>query len=124
MTNAIGKRRSETPRPVAGLSAAAAAALTGVSFPLIHARPPCRRRVARARQLAIYLHHVAMGASVVACARLFDRDRATIRLAILRVEDRRDIPAFDRAASRLEKALVTQRDMVLGLLSEENGAAR
>lgn len=109
--------------PIAGLSAGAVAAATGVSL-IAMQRPSRRRTVAQARQLAIYLHHVAMGASVSACARLFERDRATIRHAIRRVEDRRESPVFDLGAIRLEQALATQRDMVLALVTEAEGAAR
>lgn len=110
--------------PIEGLSAAAVCAATGVPLAALQARPRCRRAVARARQLAIYLHAVAMGASVSACARLFERDRATIRHAIRQIEDMRENAAFDRAAARLEQALAAQRDMVLALMAEASGAGR
>ena len=104
--------------PILGLSAAAAAAAMGAPFAALTA--PTRRAptVARARQLAVYLHHVALGASLSACARVFVRDRATIRHACARIEDMRDDPRFDRGATRLERALAAQRDMVLALLAE------
>jgi hypothetical protein len=124
MTSAIPKRSFARSGQIAGLSAGAAAAVTGVSLSAIQARPRCRRPVFRARQLAIYLHHVAMGANVATCARQFDRDRATIRLAIQRIEDLRENPAFDRGAARLERAVATLQDMVLDLVSQEKGAAR
>ncbi|MGE0196747.1 MAG: helix-turn-helix domain-containing protein, partial [Methylocystis sp.] len=86
-----------------------------------------RPSVARARQLAVYLHHVALGASLSACARTFARDRATVRHACATIEDLRDDPRFDAAARRLESALVAQRDMVCALLAQGNvaqGSAR
>lgn len=107
---------------VAGLCAAAAAAATGVPHAAIAAPGRHRARVARARQLAVYLHHVALGASLSACARLFARDRATIRHACARIEDLRDDARFDEAAARLGRAVVAQRDMALALIAETTGA--
>lgn len=106
------------PCPIPGLSAAAAAAFAGAPFAALAA--PTRRvsSVARARQLAVYLHHVALGASLSACARAFARDRATVRHACATIEDMRDDPRFDHCARRLETALAAQRDMVFALLSE------
>ena len=74
--------------------------------------------MAQARQLAVYLQHVALGASLSACARLFARDRATIRHACARIEDARDDAGFDCGAARLEAALAAQRDMILSLIAE------
>lgn len=101
---------------VAGLSAAAAAAVSRV--PLAAILTPARGAapIARARQLAIYLQHVGLGASLTACARLFRRDRATVRHACATIENLRDDVAFDLAARHLERALMAQRDMVLALL--------
>lgn len=111
-----------SPPPVAGLCAAAAAAATGVPLDALAAPGRRRARVARARQLAVYLHHVALGASLSACARLFARDRATIRHACARIEDLRDDARFDEAAARLGRAVAAQRDMTLALISEMTGA--
>jgi chromosomal replication initiation ATPase DnaA len=103
---------------IPGLSAAAAAAAAGAPFAALAASSRSAPPVARARQLAVYLHHVALGASLSACARAFARDRATVRHACARIEDMRDDPHFDRGATRLERALAAQRDMVLSLLAE------
>jgi hypothetical protein len=111
-----------SPPAVAGLCAAAAAAATGVSVAAISAPQRRRAPVARARHLAVYLHHVALGASLSACGRLFGRDRATIRYACARIEDRRADEGFDSAAARLERAVAAQRDMALALLAETTGA--
>lgn len=109
--------------PVAGLCAAAAAAATGVSLAAIAAPERSRARAARARQLAVYLHHVALGASLSACARLFGRDRATIRHACARIEDLREDARFDEAAARLERAVAAQSEMALALIVEMEGAS-
>lgn len=102
--------------PIAGLSAAAAACASGAAFAELLSPRRAAPSVARARQLAVYLHHVVFGVSLSACARDFGRDRATVRYACARIEDRRDDARFDGAASRLECALAAQRDMVLALV--------
>jgi chromosomal replication initiation ATPase DnaA len=70
-------------------------------------RGPNRRRkeVAFARQVAMYLAHVAAGLPMAEVGRLFARDRTTVAHACALVEDRRDDPAFDRALAILEFAL-------------------
>ncbi|HEY8214824.1 MAG TPA: helix-turn-helix domain-containing protein [Methylocystis sp.] len=106
------------PMLIPGLSAAAAAAAQGAPFAALFSPRRSRVQVARARQLAVYLHHVALGASVSACARAFARDRATIRHACATIEDLRDDPRFDAGARRLESALTAQRDMICDLLAQ------
>ncbi len=109
-------RRLPCFRP-ARLSAAAAAAAFRVDPALLDSPLRQRAPVARARQLAVYLHHVAMGASLSDCAREFGRDRATIRHACARIEDLRDDPTFDDGAMRLAAALVAQFEMLGALVS-------
>lgn len=73
-----------------------------------------RARVALARQVAMYLAHVAYGLSLTDVGRLFSRDRTTVAHACALVEDRRDDQAFDRALELLElvvRALVTPRPL-------------
>ena len=107
-----------------GLSVAAAAAVARLPVSALTAPSRSRAPVARARQLAVYLHHVALGASLAACARAFARDRATVRHACAVIEDLRDDPRIDQWTERLERALVAQRDMVRALLSGQEGAAQ
>lgn len=97
-----------------GLAVAAAAAIFGAT-PYAIATPGRRAAVARARQFAVYLHHVALGESISACARLFRRDRATVRHACARIEDMRDNPRFDFGVTVLERALVAHRDLAEAL---------
>jgi hypothetical protein len=101
--------------PRTPLSAAAAAAALGVDPTMLAAPTRLCAPVARARQIAVYLHHVAMGASLSDCARLFGRDRSTVRHACARIEDMRDDPAFDLGIARLAAALVAQREMLCAL---------
>lgn len=110
--------------PVPGLSIAAAAAAMGVPAASLAAPDRGRAGIARARQYAVYLHHVALGASLSACARQFRRDRATVRHACAVIENLRDEPLFDLAAARMERAVAAQRDMVLALLANGEGTAQ
>jgi chromosomal replication initiation ATPase DnaA len=58
-----------------------------------------------ARQVAMYLAHVALGLNLTEVARLFDRDRSTVAHACALIEDRRDAAPFDSALDLLEGAL-------------------
>ncbi len=59
-------------------------------------------RIAEARQVAMYLAHVACGLSLTDVGRTFRRDRTTVAHACAVIEDRRDDPMFDRALDLLE----------------------
>ena len=65
----------------------------------------CRDTTARARQLAMYLAHVALGSSLAEIGSAFGRDRTTVSHACALIEDMRDDPAFDALVSRLEQAI-------------------
>lgn len=59
-------------------------------------------QVAVARQVAMYLAHVACGLSLTDAGALFGRDRTTVAHACQVVEDKREEPAFDQAIELLE----------------------
>ncbi len=59
-------------------------------------------RVALARQVAMYLAHVACGLTMTEVGQIFARDRTTVRHACGLVEDMRDEPSFDRSLDLLE----------------------
>lgn len=61
-----------------------------------------RPNVAFARQVGMYLAHVACGLTLTEVGQVFARDRTTVAHACTRVEDLRDDPAFDRALELLE----------------------
>jgi chromosomal replication initiation ATPase DnaA len=61
-----------------------------------------RAKVALARQVAMYLAHVACGLTLTNTGKLFGRDRTTVAHACGVIEDRRDDPLFDRALDLLE----------------------
>ena len=68
---------------------------------LMH-RSRCRTGTARARQLAMYLCHVAVGRSLQAVGEVFGRDRTTVSYACALMEDMRDDRGFDDAVAALE----------------------
>ncbi|OYW54589.1 MAG: hypothetical protein B7Y80_05960 [Hyphomicrobium sp. 32-62-53] len=59
-------------------------------------------RVALARQVAMYLTHVACGLTLTDVGRLFARDRTTVAHACAVVEDLRDDAKFDRVLDLVE----------------------
>jgi chromosomal replication initiation ATPase DnaA len=59
--------------------------------------------VALARQIAMYLSHVAFRVSLTDVGRIFGRDRTTVSHACAVVEDLRDDPRFDRILDLLER---------------------
>lgn len=75
----------------------------GESAPLDHETRG--RRVAFARQVAMYLMHIGFGMSLGRVAGAFGRDRSTASYACHRVEDARDDPGFDTLIDNLEEAL-------------------
>lgn len=62
-------------------------------------------RAALARQVAIYLTHVAFEMSLSRTAAAFGRDRSTAAHACHRIEDRRDDAIFDAKLDDLEACL-------------------
>jgi chromosomal replication initiation ATPase DnaA len=61
-----------------------------------------RSRAAFARQVAMYLAHVAFGLTLTTVGRAFRRDRTTVSHACALVEDARDDPEIDRTLELLE----------------------
>lgn len=61
----------------------------------LHSRQRGTADVALARQVAMYLAHVACGIGLADVGRAFGRDRTTVSHACGVVEEHRDDPAFD-----------------------------
>jgi chromosomal replication initiation ATPase DnaA len=99
-------------RSHAALCGAAAAACLAIPQSQIAAKPRTQR-VARARQMAIYLAHVGFGLNYTHLGEAFGRDRTTVRHACFRIEDARDEIRFDRALDYLEGALRAHANRVL-----------
>ncbi len=62
-------------------------------------------KAAFARQIAMYLSHVAFELSLSRVAMAFGRDRTTVSHACHLIEDRRDDPSFDEQLDELEQVL-------------------
>ena len=77
----------------------------GVGYDDLHGITRGRAKIAFARQVAMYLAHVACRLSLTDTGRLFGRDRTTVAHACTVIEDRRDDPVFDRALDLLEWAV-------------------
>ena len=77
------------------------------NVPVAELRAPTRRHapVAQARQVAMYLTHVAFELSLSRVAQAFGRDRSTAAHACHCIEDRRDDAAFDEYLDALEESL-------------------
>lgn len=65
-----------------------------------------RAHVARARQVGMYLAHVACGLTLTDVGRVFERDRTTVAHACGVIEDGRDDPTFDHVLELLERAVM------------------
>ena len=73
-----------------------------VPIRLLMHKSRCRMSAAKARQLAMYLCHVALGRSLQEVGDVFGRDRTTVSHACALMEDMRDDRAFDSAVAALE----------------------
>lgn len=108
---------SASPRSArdAGIDVATALAawVSGVDPAALFCGTRGEAHVAAARQLAIYLAHVALGHDLSRLSSAFGRDRATVRHALRRIEDWRDDPGFDRSLSQLEAILLPLRGAAL-----------
>lgn len=87
------------------MATALVAATTGVDVDVMLGRRRSAAPVAAARQLAMYLAHVALGLTQTEVAQAFQRDRTTVAHACRRVEDLRDERDFDRQVARMEECL-------------------
>jgi chromosomal replication initiation ATPase DnaA len=77
----------------------------GVKAADLRSRRRGAAEVAFARQVAMYLAHVMLGANLAEVGRHFGRDRTTVAHACARVEDRRDDPVVERVLACLEAAV-------------------
>ncbi|MBK8458452.1 MAG: chromosomal replication initiator DnaA [Phyllobacteriaceae bacterium] len=80
-----------------------AAALFNVSGGDLRRTGRCRQDVARVRQIAMYVAHVALGLPQGDIGRGFGRDRTTVLHACHLIEDLRDDAEFDRIVAATER---------------------
>jgi len=98
-------------RAAAQLSAAVTSFALNVEVDHILGDPRGSAEVAFARQVAMYLCHVAFELSLGRVAWAFGRDRSTVAHACHTIEDRRDEAAFEHWICALEMVL---RDTPIG----------
>ncbi|MBV6656229.1 MAG: hypothetical protein KI785_00520 [Devosiaceae bacterium] len=84
---------------------AAVATVFGVRHEALRGSSRGKATVARARQVAMYLCHTALGMSLTDVGIMFDRDRTTVAHACHLIEDARDEAAFDTLVTCLEHSL-------------------
>ncbi|MED5548866.1 MAG: helix-turn-helix domain-containing protein [Pseudomonadota bacterium] len=89
----------------ARLAQSAAAYAFGVPQQDLEAPTRHSREAALARQVAMYLAHVAFELPLTRVAQAFGRDRTTAAHACHRIEDRRDDRDFDAWMDALEESL-------------------
>jgi chromosomal replication initiation ATPase DnaA len=87
------------------LAAALTAFALGLKLEAVLSPERGRPIEARARHIAMYLTHVALGMSLARVARAFDRDRSTVAYACHLVEDKRDDADFDDWLDQLSLGL-------------------
>jgi len=99
-------RRSLSTGPSRRIVERTVAAAFQVPLHELRARTRRKARVAFARQVAMYLTHVACGITLTEVGNLFGRDRTTVAYACHIVEDRRDDALFDASLDQLETVIV------------------
>jgi chromosomal replication initiation ATPase DnaA len=104
MSVLIARRDDEA---AARLAAGAASYALGVPLEEITSDVRGAAEVAFARQVSMYLCHVAFELSLARVGAAFGRDRSTVAHACHAIEDRRDDEAFDDWIGALEAMLRT-----------------
>jgi hypothetical protein len=107
LRNARSQDGIESGRRLRAAIEAAVAQVFGVGNAELFRATRGKAPVALARQVAMYLAHVACGLSFTEVGLVFGRDRTTVAHACRVVEDRRDDPVFDRVLELLEWAVPT-----------------
>jgi chromosomal replication initiation ATPase DnaA len=93
----------------ARLAEVAVAAFRGISPRTLRAARRGPQPVAEARQIAMYLAHVAFGITLTRVGTCFGRDRTTVRHACALLEDSRDDPLREFGLGALEAGLLALR---------------
>ena len=113
--------REEEARARTRLAEAAVSRACCVPVEELRARTRRKAPVAFARQMAMYLSHVALGVSLTRIGTCFGRDRTTASHACRVIEDRRDDPAFDHLVGCLEESLSDMAESLEGRAVVEGG---
>lgn len=102
------RTRDDSPSDIAHARLAVAASALAFGVPYVDVFAP--RRLASSdiflRQMSMYLLNTVYGFNLSRVARIFERDRTTVRHACQLIEDQRDSPAFDSLLIDLETFLL------------------
>lgn len=98
----VQRTRAEMDGREAALVIQMVAAISAVPAPDISSPQRRDMRTSRARSLAMYLAHTALGWPLQRVGQAFGRNRTSVSLACTRVEEARDDQAFDRLLDQLE----------------------
>jgi len=100
------KDDSPTDIAQAQLTLAATALSLGVPYVDVFTRQKLTASEIFLRQISMYLLNTVYGFNLSRVARVFQRDRTTVRHACQRIEDQRDSPVFDDFLTGLEQFLL------------------
>jgi len=122
----IKHARAEQDRARAQLARQAAAFCMGLPVEAVDGATRGAAPTALARQMAMYLTHVAFEMSLARVAQAFCRDRSTVAYACHKIEDMRDDAAFDQCLDDLETSLRAMPSPARPMISRppEDGVAR
>lgn len=99
------EERAVEDRARARLAGQAAAYSLGIPVDEVDSETRGTAQAALARQVAMYLAHIAFEMSLARVALAFGRDRSTAAHACHKIEDMRDEPGFDARLDELEASL-------------------
>lgn len=102
------RTRDDCPTDMAHARLTVAAAALAFGVPYVDVFAHCRLASSDIflRQMSMYLLNTVYDFNLSRVARVFERDRTTVRNACQRIEDQRDSPAFDSLLTDLETFLL------------------
>ncbi len=103
------RTKDDSPTDMAQARLTVAAAALAFGAPYVDVFTPQRLSASDIflRQMSMYLLNTVYDFNLSRVARIFDKDRTTVRHACQLIEDQRDSPVFDNVLIELEQFLLT-----------------